>query len=195
VESSVSNLPDCSLSQCKRSEQGGLACPPSHPDHPNHCLTTCGTSSWAANKPYFTPAPHQPDHVHLWFHTLRKKVISAKCTLQQTELKGKDPGTDRTLIFLQLWWTYRLRCVASLVGKIFQPGSNIKADSRWWMYLLLLSVPSQPSPLEVARWMFSILVPCQIYFPGFLLSEVEDPGMFDSTGSNHGPTPMTAAVC
>lgn len=33
-----------------------------------------------------------------------------------------------------------------------------------------------------------------MYFTGFLLSEVGDPGMFDADGSNHSPTPMTAAA-
>lgn len=65
------------------------------------------------------------------------------------------------------------------------------------MDVVLLSVPSLliPLPMEVAWLMFYILVCGQMYFPGFLLSEVEDLGMFDSTGSNHSPTPMTADVC
>lgn len=49
--------------------------------NPDHCTTTCGVSSQAANKPCFTPAPHQPDHFYLWFHRLRKNVIRAKFTI------------------------------------------------------------------------------------------------------------------
>lgn len=75
------NPTDCTLSQLKLAELCRLACPRSHPDGPNHCLTTCGTNSWTANKPYFTPAPHQPDHFYLWFHTFRKRAISAKFTV------------------------------------------------------------------------------------------------------------------
>lgn len=47
----------------------------------------------------------------------------------------------------------------------------------------------------VEWWMFSILVYGQMYFPGCLFSEVKDPEMFNSTGSNHSSTHMTAAVC
>lgn len=95
----VKNLIYCTLSQCKLGELGRLAWPPSHPDDPNHCLTTCGPSSWAANKPYFTPAPHQLNHFYLWFHTILKKVISAEFTVTANPTvwqKLKNPSFPRT---------------------------------------------------------------------------------------------------
>ena len=49
------------------------------------------------------------------------------------------------------------------------------------------SISTHLTPSET--WMFSILVWGQMYFPGCLLSEVEDLGMFDCTGSNHKSNP------
>lgn len=63
----LNNPADCTPIQRKLAELRRLACPPSHPDDPDRGPTTCGTNSWAANKLYFTPAPHQPDHFYLWF--------------------------------------------------------------------------------------------------------------------------------
>lgn len=88
------NPTDCTLSQLKCAELCRLACPRSHPDSPNHCLTTCGTNFWTANKQYFTPAPHQPDHFYLWFHTFKKTAISANLQSQQMQLEGYDTGQN-----------------------------------------------------------------------------------------------------
>lgn len=88
------NPTDCTLSQLKCAELCRLACPRSHPDSPNHCLTTCGTNFWTANKPYFTPAPHQHDHFYLWFHTFKKRAISANLQLQQMQLEGYNTGQN-----------------------------------------------------------------------------------------------------
>lgn len=74
------NLPDNTQSQCKLGELWRLACPPSHPDNPDHSITTCGASSWAANKPYFTPAPLQADHFSLVSHSERR-LFRAKFTV------------------------------------------------------------------------------------------------------------------
>ena len=65
----LNNPADCTPTRRKPTELRRLACPPCHPDDPDRGPTTCGTNSWAANKPYFTPAPHQPDHFYLWFFT------------------------------------------------------------------------------------------------------------------------------
>lgn len=88
------NPTDCTLSKLKCAELCRLACPRTHPDSPNHCLTTCGTNFWTANKPYFTPAPHQPGHIYLWFHTFKKTAISANLQSQQMQLEGYDIGQN-----------------------------------------------------------------------------------------------------
>ena len=79
-------------------------------------------------------------------------------------------------------------------GFVWCLGELSVMDVRSPSFCSISAHPAPPPPGSREWWMFSILVGGQMYFPGFLLSEVGDPGMFDADGSNHSPTPMTAAA-